>query len=288
MTIVDPNLLDFYRQQGPMSDPGKYAGLMAGLPTDLASLCRVVQHNLIHVFWAEKYGRNLSNEEKGPLNLRRLSHKLALARQIDGRPLVNERPVEKRQVGNCRDYSLLLTAFLRQQGVAARARCGFGAYFLPNHYEDHWVCEYWNSQEGRWVLVDAQLDGLQRKAMSIPFDPLDVPRDQFIVAGQAWQMCRAGEADPTQFGVLNMNGWWFIWGDVARDFLSLNKVTILAWDHEVSVFTHKLEDPPPEDPEELTFLDRIAALTLSGDPGFDAIRTEFEHPRWKTPREWYE
>jgi hypothetical protein len=44
----------------------------------------------------------------------------------------------KRLVGNCRDFSTMLCAMLRHQGVPARARCGFGAYFLPNHYEDHW------------------------------------------------------------------------------------------------------------------------------------------------------
>src|SRR6516165_7569409 len=29
-------------------------------------------------------------------------------------------------------------------------------------FEDHWVCEYWNGAEERWVLVDAQLDELQQ------------------------------------------------------------------------------------------------------------------------------
>jgi hypothetical protein len=73
----------------------------------------------------------------------------------------------------------------------ARPRCGFGAYFLPNHYEDHWVCEYWNEAGGRWVLVDAQLDELQRNVLETSFDTLDVPRDQFIVGGAAWKMCRS-------------------------------------------------------------------------------------------------
>ena len=73
------------------------------------------------------------------------------------------RPLDRRLVGNCRRFSVLLVAMLRHQGVPARARCGFGAYFLPNHFEDHWVVEYWNQEGGRWVFVDAQLDELQRE-----------------------------------------------------------------------------------------------------------------------------
>ena len=34
---------------------------------------------------------------------------------------------ERRFVGNCRHFTVLLCAFLRARGVPARARCGFGA-----------------------------------------------------------------------------------------------------------------------------------------------------------------
>ena len=66
----------------------------------------------------------------------------------------------KRVVSNCRHFSTMLCAFLRHKDFPARARCGFSAYFEPGKYVDHWVCEYWNSGEARWVQVDAQLDAL--------------------------------------------------------------------------------------------------------------------------------
>jgi hypothetical protein len=47
---------------------------------------------------------------------------------------------------------------LQSQGKPARARCGFGRYFKAGWYEDHWICEYWNDEQGRWIMVDAQLD----------------------------------------------------------------------------------------------------------------------------------
>lgn len=269
-----------------MTDPGNHTDLLAGLPQDVAGLCRVVQGNLLHVFWAERYGRTLSEDEKHTLGVRRVAEKLALIRSRMDRPLTEPRPLELRQVGNCRDFTLLMTSMLRRQGTPARARCGFGAYFTPNHFEDHWVCEYWNSELGRWVLVDSQLDALQREALNIDFDPLDVPRDRFIVGGQAWQMCRQGLADPKQFGIFDVNGWWFVWGDLARDFLSLNKIEILPWDYEIPVFRHPLEDPFPEDRAEVAFYDRIAALTLAGDAAFDEVRREGDDAHWCIPDGW--
>jgi transglutaminase-like putative cysteine protease len=48
------------------------------------------------------------------------------------------RPPQKRLVGVCHHPMLLLVAMLRAQGVPARARSGFGSYFNPGFFEDHW------------------------------------------------------------------------------------------------------------------------------------------------------
>ena len=166
----------------------------------------------------------------------------------------------------------MLAAMLQHQGVPARARCGFGAYFLPDHYEDHWVCEYWNAAQSRWILVDAQLDAFQRGVLKIQFDPLDVPRDQFIVGGKAWQMCRAGQADPDAFGIFKMHGLWFVRGDFIRDVAALNKMELLPWDSWGLIDIGNR----PETVEELAFLDRVAALTAGDVPEFDAVRALYE------------
>jgi hypothetical protein len=286
MTEANENLLDYYARPGVMTGLGEYTKMLEGLPSDVGELCRVVQANLLHIFWAERYGRSLTDEEKQAVGIRPVSRKLALIQARDSRPLAGARSLEERQAGNCRDFSTLLCAILRHQGVPARARCGFGVYFMPGHFEDHWVCEYWNTVERRWVLVDSQLDDMQRSVLGIRFDPLDVPRDQFIVAGQAWQMCRSGLADPSCFGIYAMNGIWFVWGNVMRDFLSLNKVEILPWDWWRSVYWSKqLTDPLPT-AEEAEVYDRIAALTLTGDAGFGEIRAAYENdPQLQLPKE---
>jgi hypothetical protein len=191
--------------------------------------------------------------------------------ELDPRPLTETRLLERKVVGNCRDFTLLLVSILRHQGIPARARCGFGAYFLPGHYEDHWVCEYWNAAQARWVLVDAQLDDFQCSAMKIHFDPLDVPRDEFIVAGLAWQMCRSRQADPESFGIFDMHGLGFIRGNLVRDVAALNKVELLPWD-----CWGIIEAPEPNSPDDLVFLDKLAGLTCGEIPDFDAVRRLYE------------
>lgn len=166
----------------------------------------------------------------------------------------------------------MLTALLQHQGVPARARCGFGRYFMPGKYEDHWVCEYWHATENRWRFVDGQLDEFQQQALRIRFSPLDVPRTMFITGGKAWQMCRAGQADPDRFGIFDMHGLWFVRGDFVRDVAALNKMELLPWDGWGIIET-KDNDLSAAD---LAFLDRVAELTQGDVPQFDAVRAVYE------------
>ncbi len=264
--MTDP--LSFYASHGVMTEPGDYRRLFDGLPTDVAALCRMIQGLQVHIFWAERYGLHLDEARKEEVQLRTMTARLARLLELDDRPLTAARPLDKKLVGNCRDFTLLLAAILRHQGVPARARCGFGAYFMPNHYEDHWVCEYWNGEQARWVLVDAQLDPFQCETMQVTFDPLDVPRDQFIVGGQAWRLCRSGQADPEAFGIFDMHGLWFVRGNFVRDVAALNKVELLPWD-SWGLIEGRDEDLTPDD---LAFLDRLAELTAGDVPAFATLR----------------
>ncbi len=283
MPTATADLLHYYAQPGLMTDPKEHAVLFDGLPRDTRALVRVVQGLLIHVFWAERYGLNLTKERQDEVQLRTTAQKLARLLQLDDGPLTQERSLEKRLVGNCRDFTVLLCAMLQHLGVPARGRCGFGAYFLPDHYEDHWVCEYWNEDQQRWVLVDAQLDALQLRSLGISFDPLNVPRDQFLVGGKAWQMCRSGRADPDKFGIFEWHGLWFVRGDLVRDFLSLNKIELLPWDSWGMM-------AGPEDAlttQDAEVLDRMAALTLAGNEAFEQVRTLYESdPRLCKKPDW--
>ena len=268
---MDTSLTTF-SQQGPISDPGTYASLFDDLSTSIYDLARIVQGTTIHVFWAERYGVKHTPERQAEVQLRTMPRRLERTLELDPRPLSEPRALEQKLVGNCRDHSLLLAAMLRHQGVPARARCGFGAYFMPNHYEDHWVTEYWNQEQSRWILVDAQLDALQCDVMKIPFNPLDVPRDQFLVGGAAWAMCRSGAADPEQFGIFDMHGLGFIRGNLVRDVAALNKVELLPWDCWGVILSESLDDP-----SDLALLDEAAALTSGDVPDWERVRALYEN-----------
>lgn len=188
--------MSYYSQPGPfttITDSAITADLLADLPTDIPGLVSCVQHNLLHIFWHEAYGVSLSDERKAEVQIRTVNEYLRCIYAHDPRPLTEPRDPDQRRIGNCRDFTLLLTALLRHQGIPARARCGFGTYFIPDHYEDHWVTEYWDG--ARWVMVDAQLDTLQRDKLNLDFDPLDMPHDRFISGGHGWQLCRQEGVD---------------------------------------------------------------------------------------------
>jgi hypothetical protein len=271
--------LAYYAAPGRMTDPGAHAALFDGLPCDLPGLVEVVQGLLVHIFWAERYGLSLPEERQQEVQIRPVDRKLTRLLELDTRPLTAARPLENKLVGNCRDFSVTLCAMLRHRGVPARARCGFGTYFLPDHYEDHWVVEYWDAARRRWVMVDAQLDAFQRQALGIDFDPLDMPPGRFVTGGQAWQMCRAGQADPDKFGIFQWHGLRFVRGDLVRDFLSLNKVEILPWDGGWGFLAYD------GDLEE-EIMDRAAALCLAGNEAFSEVRATYEtDSRWHMPPE---
>ena len=272
--------LSFYTSHGSITDPGDYSPLLDAVPDHMASICRAVQGLVLHPFWAPLYGEKVSKEREQEVQLRHVSNMLVRIQEIDDSPLTVERPLEKRLIGNCRDFTVLTCSVLRHKGVPARARCGFGAYFMHGRYEDHWVVEYWDTAERRWQMVDAQLDEFQQKTLKLPFDPLDVPRDQFVVAGTAWQMCRAGDVDPEQFGLsaIGEHGMWWVRQNLVRDIAALNKTELLPWDSWGLAQGMHIDLPA----EELSALDQAADLTAN-DVVVEQVQALYSDSRFRVP-----
>jgi len=252
------------------------ADLFADLPRGPAALAEIVQGLLIHEHIADTYGVTLRPEQHGEAHLRTVEDMLQSIAAKDPAPLATPRPAGERQVGVCRHFSLMHMAMLRAQGIDARARCGFGAYFEKGKFYDHWVTEYRDATDGRWVMVDAQMDGHQQKLFRLGFDPLDVPRDQFLVAGQAWKLCRDGREDPKNFCILDMSGWWFIASNVIRDVAALNDRAMLPWDVWGAM-------TPDDAKVDFDFIDRLAALSREPDADPAALRAAYADRRVAVP-----
>jgi hypothetical protein len=271
--------LAYYATHGPITDPGQHADLLEGLPGDLHALVEVAQGVLLHARHAPRYGIKLTPEREREVELRHVERMLARIRELDSRPLAATRSLDRRLVATSRDYSVLLAALARHQGIPAHARCGFATYFEMGHHEDHWACEVWDAGRGRWACVDSTLDATQRVIHAVHFDPLGVPPGHFLPAGQAWQLCRTGQADPDSFGIFHLEGLWFVRGNLVRDLAALNKVEMLPWD-AWGLIEGENRDLSAED---LARLDRVAALSQVGNDGLSAIRAAFQEDGFCVP-----
>jgi transglutaminase-like putative cysteine protease len=263
-------MLEYYAAPGSMTDLAAVpADAFEGLPTDPVGLCRAVPGLIVHEMWASAYGFEVPESRLSDLQSRSAVEMTDVIRRLNPGPLSAVRPVEQRMVGNCRHFSTLSCALLRRAGIPARARCGFGMYFEPGKYVDHWVTEYWNETEQRWVRIDAQLDDVQRAAIVADFDTEDLPPGPFLPAGEAWQQCRTGRADPDTFGIFEFWGLWFVQANVVRELAALNKVELLPWD-VWGAMTFQ-EEP---DAAAASLADTVAGVIAGGDLG--AIRRVYD------------
>jgi hypothetical protein len=209
---------------------GEAAGLADAAPDEVAGVVRLVQGLLIHEGLTGLYGASTPPDRLSEKQLHGAGAMLRRAARLDPRPLAEPRAPQHRVIGVCRHFATLFVAIMRAKGVPARARCGFATYFAPGKRVDHWVGEYWDAAAHRWVLVDAQVDDAQRRHFKLGLDTMDVPRDAFLVGGDAWRACRTG-ADPMSFGVAGTPMWGLVevYGDLFQDLAALQKIELLPW-----------------------------------------------------------
>ena len=105
--------------------------------------------------------------------------------------------------------------------------------------------------------MDGQLDAVQREALNIEFDPLGVPGERVVRAGDMWGRCRRNEVDPELCGMMDFWGMDYVKSNVLSDLAALNKVEMLPWDGAAlgEVPYDRLSDG------ELVLLNRIADAT---------------------------
>lgn len=265
------HIFAFYASHSPMSDPGEASALLEPLTNDAAALSGVVQGlGIYDVVARDFYGFEPPKARLSEIHLRPIAKRLARIVELDGRPLHIAREPERRALGRCNSFALLLVTMLRAKGVPARSRCGFAAYFNPPNFEDHWVCEYWDAQKRRWRLADAQIDDVWRGRLDIRFDTLDLPRTQFLTAADAWRRCRSGESDE-RFGIsfAGLRGLWFVAGSLVRDMAALNKMEMAPWDVWGA-------QPGPEEEFDLAYFDELAELTRDPNGAFAQVRRRYE------------
>ena len=220
------------------------------------------------------YDVELTEQQAEAIHERDSGELVATIRSIDASPLTESRAPGDRVGARCHAFSRLSVAMLRAAGVPARARCGFGTYFLPESLEDHWVVEFWNETTSQWQMADAQLDATWRKMIGFEGDHLAITQDEFVTAGHAWQAWRSGELDAQRCGLsaIDEHGSHWIAHNLRLDLASLNKVEMLPWDAWGAGWEQN------EQPSEavLELFDQVAELTVDPDARFADLRTRYD------------
>jgi hypothetical protein len=106
---------------------------------------------------------------------------------------------------------------------------------------------------------------------------VDVPRDRFLTAGDAWRALRCGTIDGERCGVARIQaarGAWFVGASVLRDLAALNKRELLPWDYWG--FAHDWGPGTVIPPTAAARLDEIAALIAGQTSDWRALRATYE------------
>ncbi|MFT4041051.1 MAG: transglutaminase-like domain-containing protein [Thermomicrobiales bacterium] len=253
-----------YANQSPITDPGAMRDWLGALPADFRTLRALARPLVAHYRADDLEAFGIPPERLSEIDTRFAAAMLARLQEMDAAPLSPERAPATRLVGCCRDHTVLYLTLLREAGIPARARVGFASYFVPGWWLDHVVAEVWDAAEGRWRLIDAEISDIWLdRSDGAELDTLDLARDRFVVAGEAWQACRSGAADSERFVVAPdldvpvTRGWHQLRHNLVQDLVALTRREMILWD------TWGLLDDAPFPEAQWALLDGIAAVTAN-------------------------
>lgn len=187
--------LAFYRQYGFFTNPGEYETMYANLPDSIPELCKIIKAQLIHPFADLHQYRDVIPEERSCEDLKYPTVQTILAglKQYNPDGLILNRKPADRLVVSCRYHAILLASILKYKGIPARVRYGFANYLLPGYHICHAICEVWNKNENRWILVDPDRQ------------KVDIPKGQFQFAHNVWIDDLNNKIESDKYGV---PGYW--------------------------------------------------------------------------------
>lgn len=211
--FMDKKILDFYHEFSIYTNPGLYENLLKrDLPDDIRKIGNLIRKNIIHrtTLADGNVGTN-ADKKFGDMTkvpwyrqpeddiLVTASAMLAELYRRDKKGFISDRKEKDKIVVTCRFVAILIASILKSKGVPCRVRSGNAPYFdqgkLGPVSADHWINQYWDSKEKRWVTID--VDGSW--SLNDNFDPYDMPESKFDFPADAWLNIRKGKDDPNRF-----------------------------------------------------------------------------------------
>jgi len=283
-----------YLEFSQYTHPGAYETILKqSLPDVVRDIGLLVRKSLVHaVTYAN--GNTGSNADLRYGDMKRIpwwrqneddvfptaSAMLSELYRRDPRGLTLERLPENKLIVTCRFTSILTACLLKIKGIPARVRSGFAPYFKAEGLEagkseDHWVNQYWNKHQSRWVTidVDGSLEGY------IPFDTYDMPEGIIDFPADAWLDVRTGKVDANHFH--NAGGWsgliTIAW-ELFYDFHCIMNDEIIYFHHPAMATLDAFSKNSEEQRKEI---DELAHLMQNPDQNFDALKK-----LWETKKEF--
>jgi hypothetical protein len=286
---LPPNVRDHYLSFGLFTNPGLYKQkLIDDLPDDIREIGLLVRKSIIHrtTLDAGNVDTNadlrFGDMTKVPWwrqpeddNLPTAAAMLAELYRRDERGFTLDRAPQDKLVLTCRFTAILMAAILKSKGIPCRVRSGNAPYFEENQSDDHWINQYWDDNESRWITID--VDG--SLSLREDFDPYDLPDGKFDFPAKAWLDVRAGKVKPDYFyNAGGERGAVVVAWSLFYDFHSLM--------NDENIYFHipkpiRLHEFPRLTEEQLREIDGLAKLMLDPDANFDELKKIFD-----TKKEW--
>jgi len=290
---METRILEHYLQFGTYTNPGLYLDVLRrDLPDDVRQIGLRVRKSLIHrtTLAAGNTGTN-ADLKYGDMTLvpwyrqpeddvlATAAAMLAELYRRDERGLVLDREPANKLVVTCRFAAILMASILKSKGIPVRVRSGNAAYWgnrdEPDECSaDHWINQYWDREQGRWVTID--VDG----SLGLThIDPYDIPEKRFDFPAPTWLSIRSGAVDPQRFKYANgTRGAIVVLWALFYDFHSLMNSEIIYL-HRPACGTQKRFADLTE--VELEQIDSLARLMLDPDGNYDKL-----NEIWNTSREF--
>lgn len=292
---MNNDILNFYLQTSVYTNYYPFEDYYKSLPDDIQELSKLLYHQVIHRSELIRSYLNKTREYENPFEINKIKEQYpwyknrcdddilltapAITAELfrqDPRGFIMGREVKDRVVITCRYVAVLLASILKAKGIPARCRSGYADYFLKERgkiFYDHWIVQYYNAKEKRWVNVDPDGD------YKVSFDQYDFPNKEFKWIAEVWLNVRNGKDDykryihGSSYNDLNNLAYALFF-----DFHSLmnDEISYLFFP---TMFDKKDEFNNLTD-EELSKLDNLATLMLEPDKNFDELRYLFRNDKW--------
>lgn len=278
---MNSKILDFYKQTSLYTDLGLYKEFAKQLTNDIDELCVLQRMQIIHpiaysdsdirqqskCFWGDMTKVPITRLDYEDDLFPTASSMLCELLRKNNEYRVDRKAEDKIHV-TCRGQAILLASILKAKGYSARVRSGFAPYIKYDGINyDHWITEYFDENNNRWVLVDADEHCSDHE---MGFDLNDIPRDKFVFGAEAYLGMRNNKykteeiyyaSDPATLGLkASIRGLFY-------DFHSLMNDEIIFLHLPKYIQDKKFELSE----EEYIELDKLAELLLEPDKNFDKI-----------------